>query len=183
MSEGETKLYVIELEPGEDMNAQWYVGISNNPERRFRTHKSGNGAVWTRRNKPVEMYVVDEGDKDIMLDLEKHLTALLMDQYGRDSTRGGGCTTAHPMSYPECDGERVDPQLATGLGETGNAKLARFADRAALSCEVHIEKEFETYGECQEWVNNELPTGTVVDLDLPGIGVTEYTSKDPEEAD
>ena len=43
-----TNIYVLRLRSG-----KYYVGKTDNVEKRFQDHMSGSGASWTRKYKPI----------------------------------------------------------------------------------------------------------------------------------
>ena len=76
-----TRLYVLELEHG-----KYYVGTTNNLQRRFQEHVDGVGSVWTRKYAPlaIERSVIVDGVLH-----EDRVTKELMLKYGIDNVRGG----------------------------------------------------------------------------------------------
>ena len=38
----------------------FYTGISNNPKKRFETHKAGKGAKYTRSHKPIKIVYLEK---------------------------------------------------------------------------------------------------------------------------
>lgn len=90
------RLYILKLEQG-----RWYVGItSKTVERRFYQHKTGRGANWTRKYKPLKIhYQKDLGkcDLDKAQLYEGRVTRLYMEKYGDNNVRGGDLT--HTEDY------------------------------------------------------------------------------------
>ena len=76
----EGHVYVLKLEKG-----KWYCGFSKEVEVRIASHFLGNGSLWTKKYKPVEVISVKEGG---ML-LENVTTISLMATYGFENVRGG----------------------------------------------------------------------------------------------
>ena len=84
-------VYVLALE-----DDCWYVGESENPAARIRSHVSGSGASWTRLHRPLmnpEQHVHNrqriEGTAiDAKLEEEKQVKKLML-LYGIDKVRGG----------------------------------------------------------------------------------------------
>ena len=75
------RIYILRL-----LNEKWYVGKSKNVKKRFRQHKRGRGAIWTRIHKPIEI------NKDIMMRCrydEDRYTKKMMGKYGIENVRGG----------------------------------------------------------------------------------------------
>ena len=75
------RLYVLELEDG-----KYYVGTTNNLQRRFQEHVDGAGSVWTRQHAPlaIERSVAVDGPLH-----EDRVTKELMLKHGIDNVRGG----------------------------------------------------------------------------------------------
>jgi predicted GIY-YIG superfamily endonuclease len=97
------RLYVLELEDG-----KYYVGTTNNLQRRFQEHVDGAGSVWTRRYVPIaiERSVAVEGPLH-----EDRVTKELMLKHGIENVRGG--------SY--CSIELEDGQLQSLTTELRSA--------------------------------------------------------------
>jgi len=97
LDSGDKTLYVLRLEgkihSGEDA---WYVGVTENLERRLKQHFDGKGARWTEENPPKEcVLVVEEVDKYA----ETELTLELMTLHGWKHVRGGPWTKVN-LSKP-----------------------------------------------------------------------------------
>jgi len=79
-----SQLYFLALQSG-----KYYVGKSDNPAQRYKQHRDGNGAAWTKIHLPVKFLetraVTSEHD-------ETNLTKDLMKKYGIDNVRGGAYT-------------------------------------------------------------------------------------------
>ena len=75
-------LYVLKLE-----NDCYYVGISHNLNQRWSQHWSGNGAKFTRLNKPLEVIrvIYPATEKDI----ENRITLEYIAEFGKEKVRGG----------------------------------------------------------------------------------------------
>jgi predicted GIY-YIG superfamily endonuclease len=74
-------IYTLELE-----NGKYYVGLSNNPERRIERHMNGNGSEWTKLYKPIK--ILDTHEKQSNFD-EDNTTKQMMMKYGIENVRGG----------------------------------------------------------------------------------------------
>ena len=74
-------IYILELE-----NNKYYVGVSNNHERRIERHMNGNGSEWTKLYKPIR--IIDTHEKQSQFD-EDNTTKQLMIEYGIENVRGG----------------------------------------------------------------------------------------------
>ena len=71
-------------------NNKYYVGKTlTDVDKRFNTHKKGQGAIWTRKYRPIEILNVykncDHFDED-------KYTKMYMDKYGIENVRGGSYT-------------------------------------------------------------------------------------------
>jgi len=78
---GRLCVYVLLLK-----NAHFYVGITDNLQRRIRQHFCGKGAVWTRRYPPLQVL---ELIPDASIFVETKVTRDYMNKYGKDRVRGG----------------------------------------------------------------------------------------------
>ena len=76
-----TSIYILKLESN-----KYYIGKSNNPERRIKEHYSKNGSEWTKLYKPIELIELFESTDDF--DEDKH-TLKYMSKYGISNVRGG----------------------------------------------------------------------------------------------
>lgn len=89
------QLYALELESG-----CWYVGMSRNPQRRFKRHGTPKGARWTELHKPTRIHetratnilVESEAGK-----LENDMTLEYALKYGSEVVRGGGYCQRKPV--------------------------------------------------------------------------------------
>ncbi|CAB3754820.1 MULTISPECIES: GIY-YIG nuclease family protein [Burkholderia] len=80
-------LYVLELEEG-----RFYVGLSDDLDRRWEQHKSGVGAEWTKRYRPLRrVYAINTGTQDTHRAeaMEDEATIALMSEHGIERVRGG----------------------------------------------------------------------------------------------
>lgn len=74
-------VYVLQL-----TNGKYYVGKTYHPLRRIQEHKDGQGSLWTRKYKPLELVELKPNCDDY--DEDKTLKQY-MSQYGIDNVRGG----------------------------------------------------------------------------------------------
>ncbi|RNI23562.1 CHC2 zinc finger domain-containing protein [Rufibacter latericius] len=74
-------VYVLKLE-----NNCFYVGFTQNMSRRMAEHFSGNGAIWTKINRPISL---ECEFKDKTLNYENYLTEAGIIKYGYEYIRGG----------------------------------------------------------------------------------------------
>lgn len=162
-------LYIIEVEPDRDPNARWYVGITDDPERRLNQHKAGKGADWTRRNKILEMYRVGRISRHRARRYENHLTKTLMHEFGKESTRGGSYTGANRVDFPETH-SKLSPMIARQLRESRSEDLREFAKNCTIFLEINEKLEFESVEEADEWLKDSLEPGIDVTLsDKPRV--------------
>ena len=73
-------IYVLRLEKG-----KYYVGYSGEIETRIASHFLGNGSLWTKKYKPIEVLSVRPGD----VLLENVTTIAMMAKHGYENVRGG----------------------------------------------------------------------------------------------
>lgn len=78
-------IYVLKLK-----NGKYYIGKTQNIEKRINDHFSGNGSAWTKRFKPVSL--VEKFDVKSKYD-EDNTTKTYMQKYGIKNVRGGSYTT------------------------------------------------------------------------------------------
>jgi len=89
---GTEYVYVWELE-----DAKYYVGYSENLSSRLEQHTSGDGAVWTKKYKPISIVEIVRGNKDV----EKSKTLEYMKLKGFENVRGAGYTKIEYLSVPQ----------------------------------------------------------------------------------
>ena len=77
-------LYVLALEDG-----KYYVGKTNNLEKRIEEHRDGEGSIWTKKYAPINVVQIihDCGRFD-----EDNYTKSYMKKYGINNVRGGSYT-------------------------------------------------------------------------------------------
>lgn len=76
-----SQLYVLQLEDG-----KWYVGKTDDVQKRFQQHKTGKGSAWTKEFKPIK---IAETRTITSLHDENNVTKDLMKKYGIANVRGG----------------------------------------------------------------------------------------------
>ena len=74
-------IYVLKCEKN-----KYYVGKTNNPTSRLKSHMNASGSAWTKKYKPIELvaFISDCDNYD-----EDKYTRMFMDEYGIDNVRGG----------------------------------------------------------------------------------------------
>ena len=85
------------------------------------------GAEWVARNEIVGLYKICWCPEQFVRDMERHLTAELMEAYGKNSTRGAKYLAPVIRTYPRVETEAMPLEIAEGLRESGNVELARIA--------------------------------------------------------
>lgn len=82
-------IYILKLKHG-----KYYVGKTENPEKRIDDHFQGNGSTWTRKYKPLKIHKIIE--KCDSFDEDKY-TLIMMEKYGIENVRGGSfCSVKLP---------------------------------------------------------------------------------------
>ena len=76
-----TNVYILRL-----INNKYYVGISQNPQKRIKDHFAGRGAGWTRTHKPMGVELVLNG---VDIFEEDMWTKRYMADKGIENVRGG----------------------------------------------------------------------------------------------
>jgi len=76
-----TNIYVVACQGG-----RFYVGKSDNVQKRFEQHLNGGGSAWTRKYKPISLAKVF---KNVSHFEEDKVVKEYMDKYGIDKVRGG----------------------------------------------------------------------------------------------
>jgi len=81
-------IYVLQL-----TNNKYYVGKTDDVDRRYQQHLNGKGSAWTRIYRPIRLLnVYDSDDEDkILLDM--------MEKYGFDNVRGGSFSQVELNEY------------------------------------------------------------------------------------
>ena len=76
-----TNIYILKLK-----NNNYYVGKSQDPEKRFVEHLSGSGSSWTQLHEPIEIIDIIQNVDDFEEDKQVKKLMLL---HGIDNVRGG----------------------------------------------------------------------------------------------
>lgn len=82
-------------------NGRKYVGMTNNPSRRFSQHFSGNGARWTQKYHPMNVMSVKKySSRSSALCGEKRQYTAIKKQYGKHYVRGANhCSSYEKICY------------------------------------------------------------------------------------
>lgn len=75
------QVYVLQLE-----DDKYYIGKSNDVQKRFEQHVSGRGSSWTKEYKPIKIL---ETKPITNIHDENNITKDYMKKYGVDNVRGG----------------------------------------------------------------------------------------------
>ena len=76
-----SKIYVLQLQ-----KKKYYVGKTDNIERRYEEHIRGIGSSWTAKYQPIKIYKIHESTSSF--DEDKY-TKMYMNKFGIDNVRGG----------------------------------------------------------------------------------------------
>lgn len=135
------QLYVLELQYG-----KYYVGTTNNLQRRFQEHIDGPGSVWTQKYTPVaiERSVSAEGPLH-----EDRVTKELILKHGIDNVRGGSYCK---VDLDDGQYESLTTELRSATGVC--FKCGRTGHFAAVSWKTYVQKarEKETKRSMQDHV-------------------------------
>lgn len=88
-------LYALKLEQD-----YYYIGMSRDPDKRFKRHLKGKGSMWTKEHKPLEIvetrptHTNDDSEASKMEDV---MTLEYAEQYGYNKVRGGGYCQRKPL--------------------------------------------------------------------------------------
>ena len=74
-------IYALQLEKG-----KYYIGKTNNPQFRLKSHFNSNGSEWTKIYKPLSVLEIKPNCDDYD---EDKITRQYMDKYGINNVRGG----------------------------------------------------------------------------------------------
>ena len=91
-------LYVMQLQ-----HNKWYVGITENLERRRSQHSSGKGSTWTRLHPVLCIHDVSKVTEDSKVGAESKRVAELMWQHGVNNVRGAEHCNTWPFDKSDID--------------------------------------------------------------------------------
>lgn len=93
-------VYVLKLEHG-----KYYVGGASNPDRKIRSHFSGDGCEWTKIHRPLDLLLIIENVPFNDLD---NIVKYYMGIYGSYNVRGGAMSAIY---LPEHKFKSIDAFL------------------------------------------------------------------------
>jgi predicted GIY-YIG superfamily endonuclease len=125
-------LYVLQLE-----DDKWYVGKTDDVQKRFEQHKTGKGgSAWTKEYKPVK--IADTRPINSVHD-ETNVTKDLMKKYGIDNVRGGAYCQ---VTLPEEQVNSIRHELNSGSDKCYNCGMkGHFANRCPNNQEEESEED------------------------------------------
>jgi len=88
------QVYVLHLE-----NNKFYIGESNNPNKRIKDHFNGKGTTWTKINKPFKSFEPITQPQEHFWELTETLRQ--MNLHGIDNVRGSLFTNPKPFTNTE----------------------------------------------------------------------------------
>jgi cellular nucleic acid-binding protein len=90
-----TNIYILKLTGG-----NYYIGKTNNVEKRFLEHVSGKGSAWTKKHEPIEVSQVISNASPF--DEDRYVKEY-MHKYGINKVRGGTYVTEELDETQECN--------------------------------------------------------------------------------
>lgn len=139
-----TNIYILKLKSG-----KYYIGQSNNLEKRREAHMNGTASAWTKKYKPVSVEKIIPNSS--YFDEDKW-TKEYMDKHGISNVRGGSYTEIE-LSEFQVDTLKVEIWGAKGLCKTCG-RPGHFAKNCYAKNDVHgnpIEYEDDSDEESDEW--------------------------------
>ena len=90
-------LYLLPLE-----NGNWYVGTTDNLDRRYKEHAGGEGAAWTKLHKPqskdkMRAWTIPYFSLFQVEQMEDVLCKTMQDKFGLNNVRGGYMCMCKPV--------------------------------------------------------------------------------------
>ena len=85
----------------------WYVGKTDDLNKRYDQHMNGEGASWTKAHKPISIYRVYIGD------IEEQIYNKVVEKYGKGFVRGYTKCAEHDPDHQHYHAKRVTDLTAT----------------------------------------------------------------------
>lgn len=157
-------VYVLRLSSG-----KFYVGKTDNVDRRFQQHVSGSGSSWTRKYKPI---AIEKTIRNASPFEEDKVTKEYMNKYGIDNVRGGSYVELE-LSEFHMEALKMEIWAAKDLckqcGRSGHFVKDCYAKKDASGNTIEYEED-ELEWEC-EYCDRTFTTAF-------GCGVHEKSCKD-----
>lgn len=131
-----TTVYVLRLSSG-----KYYVGKTDNVERRFQQHLNGSGSSWTRKYRPIaiEKTILNASPFE-----EDKVTKEYMNKHGIDNVRGGSYVELE-LSEFHMDALKMEiwaaKDLCTQCGRSGHFVKDCYAKKDASGNRIEYESE------------------------------------------
>lgn len=113
-------IYIIKCE-----NGKYYVGKTNNIQKRLLDHFTNNGSEWTKMHKPIE--ILERYDNCDHFDEDKY-TIKTMEKYGINNVRGGSFVK---INLTESDRQTICKMIS---GATDRCFLCGKSDHFIADC-------------------------------------------------
>ena len=140
-----SQIYVLKLTGG-----KYYVGKTDDVERRFREHQSGQGSAWTIRFHAIQILSVQKAASAFD---EDRVTKETMAKYGIDNVRGGSYVTTTMSDEEKTMLQREiwsAKNACSRCGRTGHFISDCYAKSTVDGDELDDEEEEEDDGDCWE---------------------------------
>lgn len=138
-------LYILQLE-----DDKWYIGKTDDVQKRFEQHKSGKGSAWTKEYSPVKIH---ETRKITSVHDETTTTLDFMKKYGIDNVRGGAyCQVDIPNELESLIKQQINSNTdkCYECGRKGHFankcpnKKEESEEEVEVWCCSYCDREFET---------------------------------------
>lgn len=86
---------------------KYYVGFTENLSQRMEQHFTGEGAMWTKKYKPIKIIEIVQ---EINEWHEDFATMVMMRKYGFQNVRGGSWCSSYPLKREPKHLQNIDPE-------------------------------------------------------------------------